>query len=61
MFGELNKIRVHNEGPNGIFNRGSFYFREKKWTVKEMFTIMKEVAEKSVYYYFSKYGENKFK
>jgi len=61
MFGELNKIRVHNEGPNGIFNRGSFYFREKKWTVKEMFAIMKEVAEKSVYYYFSKYGENKFK
>jgi type II restriction enzyme len=29
MFGELNKIKVHNEGPNGIFNRGSFYFREK--------------------------------
>jgi type II restriction enzyme len=61
MFGELNKIRVHNEGPNGIFNRGSFYFREKKWSEKEMFKIMKEVAEKSVYYYFSKYGENNFK
>jgi type II restriction enzyme len=61
MFGELNKIRVHNEGPNGIFNRGSFYFREKKWSEKEMFEIMKEVAEKSVYYYFSKYGENCFK
>jgi type II restriction enzyme len=61
MFGELNKIRVHNEGPNGIFNRGSFYFREKQWSEKEMFEIMKEVAEKSVYYYFSKYGENCFK
>jgi type II restriction enzyme len=61
MFGELNKIRVHNEGPNGIFNRGSFYFREDKWTVEEMAAVMKEVAEKSVYYYFSKYGENKFK
>ena len=61
MFGELNKIRVHNEGPNGIFNRGSFYFREDKWTIEEMAVIMKEVAEKSVYYYFSKYGENKFK
>jgi type II restriction enzyme len=61
MFGELNKIRVHNEGPNGIFNRGSFYFREKKWSEKEMFEIMKEVAEKSVYYYFSKYGESCFK
>jgi len=61
MFGELNKIRVHNEGPNGIFNRGSFYFREQKWTVDEMAAIMKEVAEKSVYYYFSKYGEKNFK
>jgi type II restriction enzyme len=61
MFGELNKSRVHNEGPNGIFNRGSFYFREEKWTVNEMAFIMKEVAEKSVYYYFSKYGENNFR
>ncbi|MDR2717495.1 MAG: restriction endonuclease [Treponema sp.] len=61
MFGELNKIRVHNEGLNGIFNRGSFYFREKEWSEKEMFEIMKEIAEKSVYYYFSKYGENCFK
>jgi hypothetical protein len=32
----LNKIRVHNEGPNGIFNRGSFYFREKLWSSFEM-------------------------
>jgi type II restriction enzyme len=61
MFGELYKIRVHNEGTNGIFNRGSFYFREEKWTNEEMAVIMKEVAEKSVYYYFSKYGENTFK
>jgi type II restriction enzyme len=61
MFGELNKIRVHNEGPNGIFNRGSFYFREEKWTQAEMLEIMNEVAEKSVYYYFSKYGEKQFR
>jgi type II restriction enzyme len=61
MFGELNRIRVHNEGPNGIFNRGSFYFREEKWTTDEMFEIMKDVAEKSVYYYYSKYGEINFK
>jgi type II restriction enzyme len=60
MFGELNKIRVQNEGPNGIFNRGSFYFREEKWTVDEMAIIMKEVAERSVYYYYSKYGERVF-
>ena len=60
MFGELNKIRVHNEGPNGLFNRGSFYFREEKWSSEEMIKIMNEVAEKSVYYYFSKYGESNF-
>ncbi|MDR3341629.1 MAG: hypothetical protein LBT14_02365 [Treponema sp.] len=50
MFGDLNKISVHNEGPNGIFNHGSFYFREIKWTVDEMAKIMKEFAEKSVLY-----------
>jgi type II restriction enzyme len=61
MFGKLNKIRVHNEGPNGIFNRGSFYFREKLWTSSEMAQKMIEIAEKSVYYYFSKYGEKNFK
>jgi len=61
MFGKLNIIRVHNEGPNGIFNRGSFYFREKLWSPSEMAEKMKDIAEKSVYYYFSKYSENKFK
>jgi type II restriction enzyme len=61
MFGALNKICVQNEGPNGIFNRGSFYFREEKWTIQEMLQVMNEVAERSVYYYFSKYGENHFK
>ena len=61
MFGNLNKTRVHNEGLNGIFNRGSFYFRHKRWTAGEMQKVMTEVAEKSVYYYFSKYGEGYFK
>jgi type II restriction enzyme len=61
MFGKLNVSRVHNEGPNGIFNRGSFYFREKLWTPNEMAKIMSDIAEKSVYYYFSKYGEDNFK
>jgi type II restriction enzyme len=60
MFGKLNKIRVHNEGQNGIFNRGSFYFREKLWSPAEMAKIMIEITEKSVYYYFSKYGEKSF-
>ena len=61
MFGKLNISRIHNEGPNGIFNRGSFYFREKLWTPNEMSKIMADIAEKSVYYYFSKYGEESFK
>ena len=61
MFGELNKIRVHNEGPNGIFNRGSFFFREPKWTAEEMQKIMSRIAEQSIYYYFSKYGEELFR
>jgi type II restriction enzyme len=61
MFGKLNISRIHNEGPNGIFNRGSFYFRKKLWTPNEMAKIMIDIAEKSVYYYFSKYGENNFK
>jgi type II restriction enzyme len=61
MFGKLNISRIHNEGPNGIFNRGSFYFREKSWTPNEMVKIMTDIAEKSVYYYFSKYGEDNFK
>jgi type II restriction enzyme len=61
MFGKLNIIRVHNEGPNGIFNRGSYYFREKLWTPTEMAKKMIDIAEKSIYYYFSKYGESSFK
>ncbi len=60
MFGELNKIRVHREGGGGEFNRGSFFFREKLWTPPEMTKIMYEIAEKSVYYYFSKYGKEQF-
>jgi hypothetical protein len=36
-------------------------FVKNKWTVEEIAIIMKNIAEKSVYYYFSKYGEDKFK
>lgn len=60
MFGQLNKSYLHNE-EGGKFNRGSFYFRVEKWTVDEMFEIMKDIAERSVLYYFSKYHENNFK
>ncbi len=57
MFGQLNKTYLYNKQQ---FNRGSFYFRKKKWSVKEMADIMYEIAEQSVFYYFSKYGEANF-
>jgi type II restriction enzyme len=60
MFGPLNKTHLHQQGPNGEFKRGSFYFREKRWGVEEMAEIMYDIASRSVQYYFSKYGENNF-
>jgi type II restriction enzyme len=60
MFGQLNKTYLHNEEP-GKFNRGSFYFRPRKWTVPEMLDVMNDITERSVLYYFSKYRENHFK
>ncbi|NCU30984.1 restriction endonuclease [Candidatus Saccharibacteria bacterium] len=59
MFGSLNKTYLHNE-EQGKFNRGSFYFREEKWSVDEMFEIMKDIAERSILYYFSKYKKEHF-
>ena len=60
MFGRLNTTYLHNE-EQGKFNRGSFYFRENRWTVEEMAEIMKDIAERSIFYYFSKYGKDSFK
>jgi type II restriction enzyme len=59
MFGHLNKTYLFEQGE-GRFNRGSFYFREKKWTVGEMTNIMEDIANRSVLYYFSKYGKESF-
>ena len=59
MFGNLNKIYLHNE-EQGRFNRGSFYFRENRWSIEEMSKVMMDIAERSVFYYFSKYGEESF-
>lgn len=61
MFGELNVDHTCNDGPNGVFNRGSYYFRGPYWSPEEMYTILFEVAKKSVYYYFAKYGEELFR
>ena len=60
MFGTLNEIHLHNEGPNGVFNRGTYYFRVPEWTEDEMYALSLEVARRSVLYYFSKYGERTF-
>lgn len=59
MFGRLNTTYLHSEA-GGKFNRGSFYFRVQRWTVDEMAAIMKDIAERSVLYYFSKYRESHF-
>ena len=60
MFGQLNKTHLHNE-EQGKFNRGSFYFRQKAWSVDEMTKIMTDIASRSVLYYFSKYTEKHFR
>lgn len=60
MFGELNQEHLHNRGPEGQFNRGSFYFREAEWTEKEMMRHCADLAERSVLYYLSKYGMRLF-
>jgi len=59
MFGKLNKTYLHNSEEAPI-NRGSFYFRKDEWQVDEMYEVMKDIAEKSIYYYFSKIGRDKF-
>lgn len=60
MFGKLNKTYLFNK-EGGKLNRGSFYFREEKWTISEMAEIMKDIAERSVFYYYSKYRESHFR
>jgi len=59
MFGKLNTTHLHNE-EGGKFNRGSFYFRPKKWSVDEMVAVMRDIAERSILYYSSKYGQDHF-
>lgn len=59
MFGKLNKTYLHTE-QGGRFNRGSFYFRREKWSIDEMYEIMRDIAERSILYYFSKYKEDHF-
>lgn len=58
MFGSLNKTYLHAQCER--FNRGSFYFKVESWQEGEMFEITSEIAEASIYYYFSKYGKTAF-
>lgn len=61
MFGPLNRISVVPEGEGGLFNRGSYFFREAEWSAEEMRDVLWEVATRSIYYYFAKYGEDHFR
>jgi len=60
MFGDINEEYLHNVGGQGLFNRGTFYFQRDEWTKQEMEDRCYSIAEKSVFYYYSKYGENSF-
>lgn len=61
QFGRLNVEHLHKQGANNEFERGTFYFRVQEWTEEEMAMKSLSIAEKSVYYYFSKYGEESFR
>lgn len=61
QFGRLNVEHLHDQGVNNVFDRGTFYFRVEEWTEDEMMQLSLSVAEKSIYYYFSKYGEYSFR
>lgn len=61
QFGKLNVEHLHNQGSNNEFDRGTFYFRIVEWTEDEMAEHSLSVAVKSIYYYFSKYGEDAFR
>jgi type II restriction enzyme len=60
QFGQLNVEHLHNQGSNNEFDRGTFYFRVGEWTEQDMASLSLQIAEKSVFYYFSKYGEKAF-
>jgi len=57
MFGSLNDDHTADER---MFNRGSYYFRPKVWTVEEQYDIMYNVAKKSILYYFDRYDKESF-
>lgn len=53
-FYDLNKIYIFKRDGNSDVNSFapvSMYFREERWSIDEMFDIMKEIAETSIRYY----------
>lgn len=53
-FYTLNKINIFKKDGNSNandFSPVSMYFRKEKWSIEEMFDIMKEIAETSFRYY----------
>lgn len=60
MFGDINKVHLWNEGRLGQFNRGTYYFRVEEWSEQEMFDRSLEIAKRSILYYVSKYGYDRF-
>lgn len=61
MFGQLNRVNVVPEGEEGLFNRGSFYFRQEPWSRAEMTEVMVDVGTRAIHYYFAKHGDGAFK
>jgi type II restriction enzyme len=60
MFGPLNEISVVPPVEGSPFSRGSFFIREKPWSKREMANRMFDVAERSVHFYYAKYGSKRF-
>jgi len=60
MFGRLNQVSVVNLGDAGQFNRGSFFFRRARWEKEELEEMPFDIASRSVFYYFAKYGQEAF-
>lgn len=60
MFGPLNEVNVVPLGEAGQFPRGSYFFREKEWSKKEMADVLFDVASRSIHFYFAKHGAAAF-
>ena len=58
-FGNLNESNIGNK-HDYYSDRGSYYFRVKNWSEREMIDILYNIAERSIFYYFSQFGKKFF-